>query len=706
MNYNSIVNACVTCLKTFKENITGADSHCEEFLKTVTKDSNCKMFIKQVFYGVLQHKDFLKVFTNKLFEMNKSSTERKDEQLYQIFVYLTLFRLEELSLEEYRRLVLSQDYVKMNEFIKFLFDFNNIETNLLPQWVEIMDYKYVENKLLFNLRKNFELLHDLIENIKLKASGGNISMSNNDTAAFTDRNLNRPKTGIDLKLEENDDFNMETLNTHDRLSKSPEIRKKITIPEPFNLTKPKPKKLSEPMRIEHKLDIKQIPYNLYKKTNLDKIEKDYIEIKKKNKEIVKEKYNENMIFKFKTDERPMNFDKVKDEVEEKIKSELKFNQKYHNPLKDFTNIQANVRYNDTAIIREEYLISKKNMKEQEDLNRILIEKKDDKEFFRWKREKEIQDDLILQEEIKKRKILNKLGKEVALNYNEKKLKENQIKVQNHKKEEELKQIEKEKELKKELEDKKLLCKQVERERENIPLGKKVIEDKNKELFNKQTEEYKDKIAKVKAEKLIEDKKRNDIIKQIRLLESIPIPRTKGFDPTETRDHGLLEQMSIVELRERLAIQKKFFDEWEISKREENKIKNEEKVDILAMKAEKIAKFRERNRIKKHKKRIEYLEEIEHKKELWQEKHELNVLEVKKKIERKKKKLKKENEEFEMKIREIKLQQQFLQLGRAEVEEKAFKQIEEGLERKIKVRQNKELLEQKFIEGIKVSFKFI
>lgn len=56
---------------------------------------------------------------------------------------------------------------------------------------------------------------------------------------------------------------------------------------------------------------------------------------------------------------------------------------------------------------------------------------------------------------------------------------------------------------------------------------------------------------------------------------------------------------------------------------------------------------------------------------------------KEKIERKKKKLKKENEEFEMKIREIKLQQQFLQLGRAEVEEKAFKQIEEGLERKLK-----------------------
>ncbi len=63
------------------------------------------MFIKQVLYGVLRYTDFLKVFTDNLFQMNKSSTERKDEVLYQIFTYITVFRLHELPLEDYKQLV-------------------------------------------------------------------------------------------------------------------------------------------------------------------------------------------------------------------------------------------------------------------------------------------------------------------------------------------------------------------------------------------------------------------------------------------------------------------------------------------------------------------------------------------------------------------------------------------------------------------------
>ena len=60
----------------------------------------------------------------------------------------------------------------------------------------------------------------------------------------------------------------------------------------------------------------------------------------------------------------------------------------------------------------------------------------------------------------------------------------------------------------------------------------------------------------KEEEEIEHARRQELIKQIRELEKIPIVRTKGFDPTEAGGYGLLEEMSIAELRERIEFMKR------------------------------------------------------------------------------------------------------------------------------------------------------
>lgn len=63
------------------------------------------------------------------------------------------------------------------------------------------------------------------------------------------------------------------------------------------------------------------------------------------------------------------------------------------------------------------------------------------------------------------------------------------------------------------------------------------------------------MKKKQDEEAIEHAKKVELIRQIRELEKIPIQRTKGFDPTETSGLGLMEEMSIAELRERLEFQK-------------------------------------------------------------------------------------------------------------------------------------------------------
>jgi hypothetical protein len=59
-----------------------------------------------VFYGCNRYKAFLKIFNEAIFRVHSSKTNRKDATLYSIFSYLTLFRLEELAHDDYKKLVL------------------------------------------------------------------------------------------------------------------------------------------------------------------------------------------------------------------------------------------------------------------------------------------------------------------------------------------------------------------------------------------------------------------------------------------------------------------------------------------------------------------------------------------------------------------------------------------------------------------------
>ena len=74
------------------------------------------MFISQVYFGVLRYKDFLKEFTELLFTSKPASTERKDDLLFQIILYLTIFRIKELPDDDYKAIIL----VSYNLYIYFI----------------------------------------------------------------------------------------------------------------------------------------------------------------------------------------------------------------------------------------------------------------------------------------------------------------------------------------------------------------------------------------------------------------------------------------------------------------------------------------------------------------------------------------------------------------------------------------------------------
>ena len=478
-------------------------------------------------------------------------------------------------------------------------------------------------------------------------------------------------------------------------SKSPKrpIRK-ITVPEPFNLSMNKPKILKEPIAIRNQPHFTPLPLANYQKTTLDNIEKDRknrLEIIKKN--IIERTKKDRNLHTMESENRPKNLEKIREEVENNIQKTLQFNNKYATPLKDFSKFKGDVKYNETAIIREEYLIDKKNKEEEAALNKILIEKKDSKEFDRWVAEMKIRDDILKMEEIDKRKLELELNREIAKNFYQIKKNRNQLKAAEHKQQEKMNMQKREEEKKEEIKNKKIVVKEIQKVQENAMKNKLQFINDNQELYKNRKKELDELNLIMLEEKKIYNQRRDELIRQIRELEKLPIKRQKGFDPTETPGYGFLEEMSLVELKERLALQKRMLLDEINSKKEENKLKMQERADGLVNKALIIQENRDKLRNQKEIERKMKREERENLNERIRIEREKNLFKYKQKIEEKKKRLKNEDELFQKKIREIKLQQQFSQLGRDAVEFKQFQNIEDGMEKKVYDKQNQAFIDQ-------------
>ena len=584
----------------------------------------------------------------------------------------------------------------MNELFTYLFDEDVLKNKLREKWIKLYDFNFVDKDIIGGLLTTKKNISDLLTFIYNKATASHLSVDEKEEPTPSPQSVG-PSTTLMTKSKPEETKGGE--KTDKDLSR-PKTNKKVTIPVPFNLSENKPRILQEPMAISNQIKIKPLPLANYKKTSLKEIEekrKEQLQIIKEN---IIEKNKKAKGFDLQTDKRPTNIEKIREEVEKKIQSTLQFDNKYMNPIKDFSKCEADVKYNEAAIIREEYLIDKKNKEEEAALNKILVEKKDSKEFERWQSEMKIKDDIIKMQEIEKRKLELEMNREVASTYMQRRIQKNQIKAAEHKKQEIINMKKRAEEKAEDIRLKKEVIKEIQKEKENVVKQKIQKKKENQELYKNRKKEFNELNLISQEEKKIYLQRRDDLIRQIRELEKLPIKRTTGFDPTETPGYGLLEEMSLVELRERLALQKRMHLDEIKSKKEENKLRMQERADELVNKAQIIQENRDRLRNMKEIERKAKKDAIMREKERIKAMREKSLFEVKQKIENKKQKLKKEDEIFQKKIREIKLQRQFLQLGRDAVEFKQFKQIEDGVERKINDRQNQDLIDQLALEKIK------
>ena len=111
-------------------------------------------------------------------------------------------------------------------------------------------------------------------------------------------------------------------------------------------------------------------------------------------------------------------------------------------------------------------------------------------------------------------------------------------------------------LQKIIEEKKEVIAQVQANKDAAAENVILKQQDNKAIRDEVHHELQEALKKRQDEEAADLAKKAELIRQIRELEKIPIQRTKGFDPTEAGGHGLMEEMSIAELRERLEFNKR------------------------------------------------------------------------------------------------------------------------------------------------------
>ena len=245
------------------------------------KDPYEKVFVKQVFYGCIRYQEFLKVspplphltvsvqiFTKIFFEKNSSSTNRNDNTLYQIFAYLSFFRLDELQTADYKKLVMSQEATKMHVFLQFAFNAELLREHLREEWMTLYDYSYIDDKIINGVERNLPSIADIIKSVEKRATGkvqSALSIASSQQHAESTEYHDSAS-----RLSKPDTLNASMLEKAEQLSDGgEEPPKKKTEFVPFNLTKPKPKMIPPPEQIKREVKAKPVPKGMFTKTLAD-----------------------------------------------------------------------------------------------------------------------------------------------------------------------------------------------------------------------------------------------------------------------------------------------------------------------------------------------------------------------------------------------------------------------------------------------------
>jgi len=466
------------------------------------------------------------------------------------------------------------------------------------------------------------------------------------------------------------------------------VKKQATVPISPKITRPRPPRLPEPIEIEQNVIVNEVPTNLNKIT-LQDLEEMRLKRLEENREKTLQQYDEKYHFKLHEGNSGRSIDDIRREVEEEKNKELKFDSTFVNEPPDFNKIPAKIRLNAAAILREDSLLQKQQMKDVKLLKNYELELRDSSEYYLWQQEMKERDEKEKLYQINLRRQQAKISAEEAKNSIIKQHEDNFL-IANI-----LREQSEEIKLQKQLENEIALITNKEQvqniiqERETKPKEskQKVLEIKQLNRIQLQ-EELERKQKEKELQDSLEEEIRADNIRQLKALNNIHKNNIKIFDETKVDSKiCFLSEMSYMEMKERLKMNKaNELKEIENKNSEINQLK-ESKALLLKEKANSIMSARE-IKSKATRERNEMIKQQKIKEE-----NEAKLIQMKaaeklnQELLEKRTLKEKEQEALKKETERIQRQQQYLGLALGRVEETRAEQMLLGSERKVTQIQN-------------------
>ncbi|KAL0207364.1 hypothetical protein P9112_011992 [Eukaryota sp. TZLM1-RC] len=576
MKLSELIALTKDLYETFDPKKVLCDTHTQQFINLhQLDDESVVLFIYEVFSGIIRYKKVVEPIVSSFYSHTPTAL-RTDKSVYDILTYLSIFRYSEFDFDDFIQLFSILDSYRTHTFCSFLFNPKRIETEFRSHWNTVFDSDYVSTNLVVPLLTACSELELFLQEI-------------DNNATF------KPFV--------------------------PSKSNKTTKPMEFSLSKGRPRPPPEREAISTEFRASKIPKSTYKfDPPAPTCSKQPIALNPPNLTL---------------ESRPTRKSVVLSELKAKEESENTFKPTISSSPKRKTP-SIPVKLNTTTILREDLIFRKQELEEVRKVEEFEVCLHDEAQYYdevKRRQEEEQQKEQEKREMLRLHALLSREDAKEAVqnakleNFSTALELKNQLEELNSKAEQDriVDQL-----LLKEKRNAVLAC------RGNARLAKDEVLQTNASEGEKRRLERERNEEEAKRRQAEEVKQKAELIAKIRAEDLIKDGYTEPFDSTTTSGSGLLCEMSLYELQERLKVVKVINKERRELKREQILGEKQQKAEILERKAQLISKIRQNKSEAAQKSRDLRRKKIEEQQRLKEEITASNSQQLLSKLEQKKK----------------------------------------------------------------------